>query len=422
MELILYTLRSVAYAIVDPAHILILVILGVFFYMKNRRISIMQKMTVGESLNSPLELTLSQIVLGIIAGAIGSIILSSLGIVFNQNSGIELIFIVSLLLVFVKKRFVCFSYSGAILALISIILGIVTDMTGMQSYLHINVVSLMTFIGILHIVEAFLVMIDGNRGAVPVFSTKDGKIVGGFSFNRYWAMPIAILMAFSIQTSGLSGSDIVTPKWWPIINSGETLALLASSVIICMPLYGMLGYNSVTFTKSKKQKSLYSGMLILIYGIILSLVAQLAYFGLIGQVIVIIYAPLAHEFMLKMQKRSEDKGKFIYVSDDEGIAVLEVAPSSPAFSVGIRTGDKILEINNEKVLSEVDIFNTVKDSKSDIIIRIKKFSGEIIDYSVKPKDKKIGILLVPKIIRKEDALGVENDDFKKILDELKKKK
>ncbi len=88
--------------------------------MKNRRVSIMQKMTVGESLNSPLELTLSQLVLGIVAGAIGSIILSSLGIVFNQNSGIELIFMVSLFLVFIKKRFVCFSYSGAILGLISI--------------------------------------------------------------------------------------------------------------------------------------------------------------------------------------------------------------------------------------------------------------------------------------------------------------
>ena len=35
-------------------------------------------MTLGEELNSPLELTLSQIVLGILAGAIGSIVLSVL--------------------------------------------------------------------------------------------------------------------------------------------------------------------------------------------------------------------------------------------------------------------------------------------------------------------------------------------------------
>lgn len=418
MELILYTLRSVAYAIVDPAHLIILVILGIMFYMKNRRVSIMQKMTVGESLNSPLELTLSQLVLGIVAGAIGSIILSSLGIVFNQNSGIELIFMVSLFLVFIKKRFVCFSYSGAILGLISVI----TNATGTQSYLNINVVSLMTFIGVLHIVEAFLVMVDGNRGAVPVFSTKDGKIVGGFSFNRYWAMPIAIFIAIATQMAGGASSAMVTPAWWPIINKSETLTLLAKTVITCVPLYGMIGYNAVTFTKLKRKKTLHSGMLILIYGITLAIVAQAATFGIIGQLIVIIYAPLAHELMLKIQKKSEDNGKFIYVSDEVGVAVLEVAPSSPAFSAGIRTGDKILEINNKKVLSEVDIFHTVKDSTIDITIKIKKFSGEIIDYVIKPKNKRVGILLVPKMIRKEDALGVENDDFKKILDEMKKKK
>lgn len=422
MELILYTLRAVAYAIVDPAHVLILVVLGIIFYMKNRRISIMQKMTVGESLNSPLELTLSQIVLGIVAGAVASIILSSLGIVFNQNSGIELIFMTSLLLLFVKKKFICFSYSGAILGAISLILGIVSSKTGTNSYLSIDILTLMTFIGVLHIVEAFLVMIDGNRGSVPVFSTKDGKIIGGFSFNRYWVMPVAVLIAITTQTSGTFSSEIYTSQWWPIINRKENLILLATAIITCLPFHGIIGYNAVTFTKLKRKKVIHSGILILIYGITLSLVAQLAAFGLIGELIVIIYAPLAHEFMLKMQKRSEDKGKFIYVSDDEGIVVLEVAPSSTSFAAGIRSGDKILEVNNKKVLSEMDIFYTVKDSSHDITIKIKKVSGEIIDYVVKLKDKRLGILLVPKIIRKEDALAVENGDFKKILEELKKKK
>ena len=120
MELILYTLRTVAYAIVEPMHIFMLVILGVMFYSKNKRISIMQKMTIGETINSPLELTLSQIALGIIAGAIVSVMLSVLGIIFNENSGIEIMFMISILMIFIKKRFICFSYSGAILGAMSI--------------------------------------------------------------------------------------------------------------------------------------------------------------------------------------------------------------------------------------------------------------------------------------------------------------
>ena len=119
MDLIIYTLKSVATAIVEPLHLLMLIIMGIMFYLKNRRISIVQKMTLGESLDSPLELTLSQIVLGIIAGALGSLILSLLGVTFYENSGIEFVFMISILMLFYKPKFVEFAYSSAILAILS---------------------------------------------------------------------------------------------------------------------------------------------------------------------------------------------------------------------------------------------------------------------------------------------------------------
>ena len=42
MDLIIYTLRAVAYAIIEPVHIITLIILGVIFYLKNKKISMMQ--------------------------------------------------------------------------------------------------------------------------------------------------------------------------------------------------------------------------------------------------------------------------------------------------------------------------------------------------------------------------------------------
>lgn len=185
MELILYTLRTVAYAIIEPMHILMLVVLGIMFYLKNKRITIMQKMTIGESINSPLELTLSQISLGIIGGVIVSLMMSSLGIIFNENSGIEIMFMISILLLFIKKRFICFSYSGAVLGMISILSGILSNITDTESYINVNILSLMTFVGIMHVVEGVLVIFDGGRGAIPVFSNRNDKIVGGFAYDRY---------------------------------------------------------------------------------------------------------------------------------------------------------------------------------------------------------------------------------------------
>ncbi|MDV4152513.1 PDZ domain-containing protein [Clostridium sp. AL.422] len=421
MELILYTLRTVAYAIVEPMHIFMLIILGVMFYLKNKRISIMQKMTIGETINSPLELTLSQIALGIIAGAIVSLMLSSLGIIFNENSGIEIMFIISILLLFVKKRFICFAYSGAILGAISILLSILSKATNTISYINVNILTLMTFVGLMHIVEGILVIFDGGRGAIPVFSNRGKKIVGGFAYNRYWALPVALFIAITSNTSTVGTSSVVTPDWWPIINKAESLLLLSSAIIASIPLYGVLAYNSVSFTKEKGKKPFYSGIGILLYGVILALIAQLARFGIIGQIIVVIFAPLGHELMIRLQNKIEKRGEYIYVTDETGVCVLEVAPHSPAYESGIRRGDKILEVNENKVISEVEIFKVVRESVEDIKFRVKKISGEIVDLTILPKNKRIGMLLVPRMVKADDAFNVDNDDFKKVLEEMKRK-
>ncbi|MDU3351132.1 MAG: site-2 protease family protein, partial [Clostridium sp.] len=403
-------------------HILMLVVLGIMFYLKNKRITIMQKMTIGESINSPLELTLSQISLGIIGGVIVSLMMSSLGIIFNENSGIEIMFMISILLLFIKKRFICFSYSGAVLGMISILSGILSNITNTESYINVNILSLMTFVGIMHVVEGVLVIFDGGRGAIPVFSNRNDKIVGGFAYNRYWALPVAIFIAFSGSISSVTTSVVDTPNWWPIINRAETLLILSTAIIGAIPLYGVIGYNSVSFTKDKIKKPIYSGVGILIYGVLLTLIAQVSQFGVVGQIVVIAFAPLGHEIMIRIQNKIEEAGKYIYVTDNDGVSVLEVSLTSPAYEAGIRRGDKIIEVNNVKTVSEVEIFKIVRDSIEEISFKIRRISGEMLDLTIIPKNKRLGLLLVPKMVKVDDALSVDNDDFKKVLEQMKRKR
>ncbi len=421
MDLIINVLTAVSTAIVEPIHLIMLIILGTIFYTRNTRIVKMQKMTIGEKLNSPLELTLSQIVLGIVAGVVGSIILALLGVTFGENSGIEIMFMASILLLFYRRRFICFAYSGSIIAIISLIMGIVSEYTGVEPIISVSILSIMTFVGVLHIIEGLLVMIDGSRGAIPVFTKKDGKIIGGFSLNRYWALPICMLILFSGQ---IYGNEVLTeiPNWWHSINKELSLTVLTTSLIACIPFYGILGYSEVTFTKEKNIKSLWSGFYIVIYGVSVVIVARLANLGLIGQVIAVIYTPIAHEILLRYKKNTEQKGDYLYVSDDEGISILEVAPASPAFEAGIRRGDKILAINGEPIKNEGEIFKIVRDTIFKIPIRIRTTSGEIIEYFVQPRNKRLGMLLVPKMVKEEDVVGVDGKEFKKILEELRKKK
>ena len=285
MDLVIHSLKSIAVAIIEPVHLIMLIVFGIIFYLKNIKIVSIQKMTLGEGLNTPLELTLSQIVLGILAGAIGSVVLSVLGVTFSENSGIEFIFMISILFLFYKKRYISYAYSSAILGIVGVLLNIFSNVTGMKLLLNVDIVSLMTFIGIIYILEGLLIIIDGNRGAIPVFTKRDDKIAGGFSFSRYWPIPIAILMIFNDSVANHDSIYSNLASWWPIINNKVLTSLVTTVMIASIPLYGIVGYSNVTFTQEKKKKSLRCGITILIYGLTVSLVAQLGSINILGEII-----------------------------------------------------------------------------------------------------------------------------------------
>ena len=422
MDLVMYSLTTVAKAIVEPIYLLMLIVLGVIFYFKNKRISMIQRMTIGEYLDTPLELTLSQIVIGIIAGAFTSVILTLLGITFNANSAIGFIFFASIIMMFLNQKNMCFSYSGTILAVIGLLIDIISKITGKTSLLDINILSLLTLVGVLHITEGILVMMDGSRGAIPVFTNKDDKIIGGFSLNRYWVIPVAILFILGNEEGASPLISVTMPQWWPIIKDTKLLSLLSVLTLSSMPFYGVIGYNAVTFTRKKKVKALLSGICTLIYGISLVAVAQLSNIGFIGEVIAVIYMPMAHKIMMKVQSFMEKNRRYLYVSDEEGISILEVAPSSIAFQLGIRRGDKILAVNGQDVLSEIDVIKAIKENVYGIPIKIKNKAGEVVEYFVQPKNKRLGMLLVPRMVKNESKIDISSDEFKRILDEFKKMK
>lgn len=427
MELIMYTLRGVAGAIVNPVLMIVLLFLGIMLYLKNKNLVMMQKLILGDNINTPLELTLSQIVLGIIAGAIGSLILSALGIRFWQNSGIIYLFTISIILMFIKPRFICFSYSGSILGAISIIIGLLSMFIPSLKNINmfdIDIVYLMTFIGVLHIIEGFLVMIDGDRGTIPIFSNKNGKIIGGFSFNRYWVLSVALLI-LSISnndTSNYITTNMEIPNWWPLISGELSKNLLTLTTISILPLYALIGYSSITFTKGKKEKVLHSGMAILIYGICLSLIAQIAKFGLIFKILVLIFAPFAHELMIRIQRNNENKYEPKFVSDEEGLVVLEVVPDGIADNLGIKPGNKLLSVNNNNVNCESDVLIILKENFYKATFKIKDLQGNVKDIEVSAdKGKRLGMLLVPRAIEEQDKVCIQENKFSAILNNIKEK-
>lgn len=430
MSIVLSTLRSICGAILFPPSVFILLILLLIFYFKNKKIAAMQKIMVGGSVESAVELTLSQFVFGIFGGIVGSIILNLCGVVFNENCRIEVLFITSIILMTIKPSFVCFSYSASVLGLISIILKIIAMIIPNAGYTYIfnlDILYIMIFVGVMHVVEGILVFLDGHRGAFPILIKRNNEIWGGYSLKRYWILPVAIMI---IGNTGNIYSDYNNiplseiPSYWSMFKSEEQINILNTAFLSLFSFYAVSGYSSVTYTRSKREKAVLSGIYIFSYGIFLILAAQIARIGISGEIFVVIFAPVAHELMLKFQRTSEMKRQPKFISDDNGLVVLEVGNDSRLKEFNIGVNSKIISINDEYIECEKDIYTILKKNLHKAVIKIKDCDGVIKDIDYVHDNNRLGVLLVPLL--KEENHNYNKDmvskSFKDVLKDVNNNK
>ncbi|WP_454052919.1 PDZ domain-containing protein [Clostridium sp. Marseille-Q7071] len=425
MELLKYTLNQVSYAIVNPSHALVLVALSFIFYIQNKKTARIEYMIMGKNSTSAFELTVSQIVMGIFGGVIASILIVYLGVTFDINSNVYIIFMVSMILMIFNPRFICLSYSGAVLGIFSLIFALLSKMLDMPklNIFNVNIVNLIALVGVMHFVEGILVILDGKRGSIPVFGNRKNTIVGGFAFKRYWALPLILLMVMGTAASN-GGSQVATPNWWPILNHNVNKLLFETVVLGALPIYAVVGYNSSTFTRSKKEKTLFSGTLISIFGLVLIILSPLGNFGLVFQIALLLFMPFAHEAIAVFDRKKELKGKPIYVSNDEGIMILDVAPSSLGSEMGLKSGDMILEINDIKMINDEDIFQFMEQIPSTLWIKIKRRTGEIMEFTKNriESGSRMGVVIVPRDFPNKKKIMKVEKSFEEILNKIKNKK
>ncbi|EPY2276919.1 PDZ domain-containing protein [Clostridium sporogenes] len=427
MDILLITLKAVAYLLIEPYSVIVLLLLSLILYRKNRKTIIMQKMIIGQKVTTAFELTISEVVLGIFAGTAASLIMSYLGIFFREDSAIYLIFLISMFFMIFNPRFICFSYSGAALGMISLILLNMAKLLNMPqlNFVNIDIPALMSMVAILHLVEGILVMIDGDRGYVPVFTNREDKIIGGFVLQRYWILPIAFMLMINNQAlSNISQGGAPMPNWWPLLKTGLPLSVLNAAVIGLTSFYGIIGYNAVTFTKTRKEKKFISGLYIVIYSLILFMLSRLAVMNTLLKLVVLIFAPVGHEAMLYIQKYFELKGEPRYISTEEGIMVLDVAKDSVANKMGIKSGDLLLQVNDKEIDSEEDIVKSIGQMYGHISFKIKNDVGRLktVNYRMLTSYEKLGIVFVPKNVPKNTSvIKVKSEKFQDILEKIKNK-
>ena len=386
-ELIGLVGRSIPQAFVNIDFLLITAIVLSLIYSQYHRMGVMEINLLGIPWTNPWAETLSALGYGIIGGFLASMVFIGLGIPLSET-GLWYVWPLALFLMFVNPRLLCFSYAGGLLALSNLLFG----------WPELNVAAIMALVAVLHMVEAALIYLGGHRTPSPVYvRCKDGEVVGGLSMQKFWPLPILTLVLVAVAGE-IDGADLVSmPDWWPLIKSHQSLVEGTQLVYLLFPMMAALGYGDLCLSRLPREKARRTAISLAIYSLVLlGLAIGSTHIPLLLWVVALA-APLGHEFIVFLGRRSEHSDPPMYVSH-HGAMILAVRPGSPAEAMGLMTGDIIVSINDYPVASGREVHEVILPWVIDPTIRIKGGMSGKGDRVVRYRGKipPLGVVFVPE--------------------------
>lgn len=304
--------------------------------IEKRALGIVRSSLIGKTVNSTI--------FGLLGGIIGSAIMIGLGVSIDSQ-GIIYLWPIAIALFMINARYLCFSYAGGLLSLFSLIFG----------FPDIDVPGLMALVAILHLVESFLIFMNGSKDSIPIVVNRgEGQYVGGYSFHRFWPIPIIIMTAM-LSSQVPPSTQIQMPNWWPLIKPSGTLGMRRDLTFIIMTVVAALGYGDMALTQEPKVKVRKSAFRLSVYSLMLLILSIISSQMDLFKWIAALFAPLAHEFLIIYGQKEERKGRPLFTIPPRGVRLLEVLKGSASDKMGLKRGDLVHSLNNMPINKEEDI-------------------------------------------------------------------
>lgn len=384
VDLGLAILRLLPSALLEPSYALAfwLVVLLVFF--QYRRVAGMEERLYGFVKNHPGHQTILAAAQGLAGGLVGSFILVFVGVSLS-GAGVQYLLPVALLLYLLSPRLMCFSYAGGIVSVLYLLFG----------FPRVSVASIMALVGILHLTESLLIWLSGHTCATPVvIRNQRRELVGGFSLQKFWPVPIVVLVLLAVPDASQLGGLIQMPDWWPLLRT-DRLVDPEKAVYALLPVMAAVGYAEVAITGLPRLVSRRTAVSLAGYSLALLALAVLASRSAPMEWAAALFGPLGHEMVVRRSLRREMRGEPWLRPGGQGVKILDVMPGSPAAEMGIRPGDTLVGINGEPVYARHQVQEILSEPYLWLELSLRRPDGRFERVVWRGQVERLGIIPLP---------------------------
>lgn len=342
--------RSLPQVFLDPGYAFLFWVVALVVSTQYRRVAATEHKLYGAVKNSVYRQMLSALAYGVLGGLFGSAVMVIIGVSVNR-AGVAYLWPVALLLFLVNPRFMCFAYAGGLVSLVSVLVG----------WPPVYIPGLMGLVAVLHITESFLIGLSGATCVTPLLvKNRRGTVVPGYSLQKYWPIPIMVLIALNLADLSQIPGLISMPDWWPLIRPEIEVPEGTHLLYTMVPVVAALGYGDLAVTVDPREKSIRSAKALGLYsaGLLALSVLSSRVRGL--QVLAALFSPLGHELVVRLGIRGELEGSPRVEANGRGAVILDVFQGSEAARAGFRARDVITHVEGRPVSSAEDVASVLR--------------------------------------------------------------
>ncbi len=396
----------------------LMIVLVLFIVMRQHsRQAAMEKTLFGASFSRPWRQTLISLGFGVVGGFVASMLMVSLGISLSQETGIQFVWPVVLVLMLIAPRFMCFAYGGGIVGLVVLMLRALSqlfpalaDAPLAAALLAVDLPALMALVGLLHLTESLLIFVSGHLNASPVMiQSPGGKMVGGYMLQRFWPLPLAALLALAVPEGFPTEGSVAMPQWWPLLQPVIEAPPGMVVRMLLFPLVAALGYSDLAVTSTPRQRSKTSARGLLAYSVVLLALAFAAGQWRFLQILPVLFAPLGHEYLIQAGMAREWLGKARYVQQQRGVKLLAVLPASAAADAGLDSDWVVLSVNGNPVNSRKEMASALALFPGLADIDVRSPDGQVSQLTIHQRQGKLGLIPVPDADDRGGGLKIQSE-------------